>query len=164
MAIAFSDTIANLTMQAGAEVSLLLPEATGETGDIAYTLAPALPDGLLFNQTTRRITGAAEAPSAEANYTYTATDTLGSASLTFSITITADLESRGDGFLDDDREAYRNINDVLRGVATKAQLSYSIASRELQYRSISELKELEQYFAWQIRFAKSGSVVRAVED
>ena len=161
MAIAFSDTIANLTMKAGAEVALLLPEATGETGDIAYTLAPALPDGLIF--TTRRITGAAETPSAETTYTYTATDSLGSAELTFTITITTYLGTRGDGSLDDDREAYRNINAVLRGVATKAQLSYSIASRELQYRSISELKELASYFAQQIRYAESGSVLRNVE-
>ena len=163
MAIAFSDTIADLTMRAGAEVSLLLPEASGETGDIAYTLTPALPDGLSFSDSTRRITGAAEVVSAEATYTYTATDTLGSASLTFTITITADLESRGDGSLDDDREAYQAINATLRGVATKAQLSYSIASRELQYRSISELKELASYFAQQIRYAESGSVLRNVE-
>ena len=163
MAITFSDTIADLTMKAGAEVSLLLPEASGETGDIAYILAPALPDGLSFSATTRRITGAAEAPSAETTYTYTATDSLGSASVTFTITITTYLESRGAGSLSDDLEAYQAVNATLRGVATKAQLSYSIGTRELQYRSISELRELSAFFARQIRWARTGQVIRSVE-
>ena len=163
MPIIFSDTIPDLIMRAGEAVSLLLPEATGETGDIVYVLAPALPDGLSFSATTRRITGAAEENSAETLYTYTATDDIGSASLTFSITITIYLNSRGAGSLEDDIEAYQNVNALLRGRATKDVQNYTINGRSLEHHSISELRELAAYFGQQIRYARSGQVLRNVE-
>ena len=74
-----------------------------------------------------------------------------------------DLDSRGTGSLEKDIEAYQAINAVLRGSAAKEHLSYAINGREMQYRSISELKSLAAYFAKQIRYAQSGTILRNVE-
>ena len=73
--------------------SLALPEATGGTGNITYTLMPHLPTGLEFNATTRMVTGTPTTTTAAAiPYTYTATDSASSpltASLTFTVTVNA---------------------------------------------------------------------------
>ena len=75
----------------------------------------------------------------------------------------ADLESRGTGSNQADKDAYHAVNAVLRGRATHSQKRFSINGRELEEMSISELKELAAYFAQQIRYAKSERVIRAVE-
>ena len=65
-----------------------LPVATGGDGDIRYTLDPSPPDGLRFDAGTRTLTGVPLAVSAEAIYTYTATDEDGDeASLSFKIEV-----------------------------------------------------------------------------
>ena len=55
---------------------LVLPESTGGTAPLTYSVAPALPAGLTFDATTRTIAGTPQAAS-EAVYTYTVTDANG---------------------------------------------------------------------------------------
>ena len=60
---------------------LVLPEASGGTAPLTYSLSPALPAGLAFDAATRTIAGTPQA-AAETAYTYTVTDANGaSASL-----------------------------------------------------------------------------------
>ena len=71
--------------------SLTLPEATGGTGDIAYTLSPTTtPAGITFTASTRILSGNPTATAASATFTYTATDEDGTtAELTFTIVVAA---------------------------------------------------------------------------
>ena len=70
---------------------LTLPEATGGTGTVTYTLAP-LPDGLTFTATTRVLSGTPTAMEA-VTATYIAMDTNGaSQSTTFTITVADEVE------------------------------------------------------------------------
>ena len=55
---------------------LTLPEGTGGTAPLTYTLSPALPAGLTFDAVTRTIAGTPRAES-ETVYTYTVTDANG---------------------------------------------------------------------------------------
>ena len=77
--------------------SLALPEATGGTGNLTYTLMPHLPTGLEFDATTRMVTGTPTTTTAAAiPYTYTATDSASSpltSSLTFTVTVSAAASS-----------------------------------------------------------------------
>ena len=64
---------------------LVLPEGTGGTAPLTYSLSPALPAGLTFDPATRTIAGTPQAAS-EAVYTYTVTDANGaSASLALEV-------------------------------------------------------------------------------
>ena len=83
-------TIANQSFVVGDAVNLLLPEATGGVDARTYALSPALPSGLVFDATTRRITGAPTGRFSSNTFTYTATDSEGAtAELTFTIVVTA---------------------------------------------------------------------------
>ena len=53
---------------------LTLPEVTGGTPPITYSLTPALPAGLTFDAATRTISGTPLAASPATEYTYTVTD------------------------------------------------------------------------------------------
>ena len=87
-------TIANQSFVVGTEVDLLLPDATGGVGDRTYSLSPTLPSGLVFNATTRRITGTPTGRFSSDTFTYTATDSEGtSVDLTFTIVVTAPVIS-----------------------------------------------------------------------
>ena len=67
---------------------LALPEATGGTGTVTYTLAP-LPDGLTFTATTRVLSGTPNT-AATTELTYTATDDNGSTAMdTFTVIVAA---------------------------------------------------------------------------
>ena len=55
---------------------IVLPEASGGTAPLTYSLSPALPAGLTFDAATRTIAGTPRA-AAEAVYTYTVTDVNG---------------------------------------------------------------------------------------
>ena len=64
---------------------LVLPESTGGTAPLTYSVSPALPAGLTFDATTRTIAGTPQAAS-ETVYTYTVTDANGaSASLALQV-------------------------------------------------------------------------------
>ena len=63
---------------------LTLPAATGGTGTLTYSLSPALPAGLRFDERTRRLSGTPTETRASTVYTYTVTDARGATdSLTF---------------------------------------------------------------------------------
>ncbi len=83
-------TIANQTFRRAQPIApLVLPEASGGVSPINYTLAPTLPTGLSFDSATRTISGTpTEVTQGPLPYTYTATDTNGSAdSLHFTIEV-----------------------------------------------------------------------------
>ena len=86
-----SKRIANRRWKVGSAVDVTLPEATGGTGTITYSLSPTAPDGVSFTARTRRLTGTPTGRFALATFTYTATDGNGnSVELTFTIVVTAD--------------------------------------------------------------------------
>ena len=70
---------------------IVLPQATGGTGAVSYTLAPAtLPRGLTWTASTRTIAGTPSQVTAATTYTWTATDAGGVAvALTFSLQVWA---------------------------------------------------------------------------
>ena len=75
-------TSSGISIVVGQRVAgIVLPEASGGTAPLTYTLSPALPAGLSFDAATRTIAGTPSAEG-EAVYTYTVTDANGaSASL-----------------------------------------------------------------------------------
>ena len=89
-----SGTIANQTWGVDAAESLTLPEATGGTGTITYSLSPTLPDGVTFTAATRVLAGTPTGRFTSATFTYTATDgNSDTVELTFTIVVTADAIS-----------------------------------------------------------------------
>ena len=83
-----SETIADQTWETDTAVDLTLPASTGGAGGTEYTLSPALPAGLTFDETARTITGTPTAALTSTEYTYTATDDDGTAiSLTFDVSV-----------------------------------------------------------------------------
>ncbi len=94
MPLAFAEgmMIADIGVTAGSEMdSVVLPEASGGSGDISYSVSE-LPDGVSFDPATRTISGTPTTADTT-EVTYTATDSGGAtASLTFSITVNAMLE------------------------------------------------------------------------
>lgn len=88
----FAQTIANQTFPVGEPiVPLILPETTGGTAPINYSLTPILPAGLNFNSSTRTINGTpTQETTAPVQYTYRATDAGGkTADIQFSIEVTS---------------------------------------------------------------------------
>ena len=70
--------------------SLTLPAAGGGTAPLTYSLSPALPAGLRFNQVTRELNGTPTSSLSPTPYTYTVTDATGAtATLIFSLTVSA---------------------------------------------------------------------------
>jgi len=81
------------TGSVGIAVDVQLPPATGGVSPYAYSLSDDLPDGLTFDDRTRRITGTPTTPGSN-DVTYTATDSDGpasTASRTFAFTISPAL-------------------------------------------------------------------------
>ena len=90
---AFGDaSIADKTwMQRDAITPFTLPTATGGDGTLTYSLSPNLPGGVV-KSAAHRVSGTPTASSARTRYTWTATDADGdAASLSFHISVTADL-------------------------------------------------------------------------
>ena len=84
------DIAKQLFTRGTAIAAVVLPEADGGAAPYAYTVEPALPPGLAFDEGTRTIRGTPAAVTLERAYTYTASDTTGSAaSLTFTIEVVA---------------------------------------------------------------------------
>ena len=94
MGLAFAEgtMVDDVVSTAGAAMpDVVLPEAAGGSGDIAYSVSD-LPAGLSFDPAMRTISGTPEA-AGSTDVTYTATDSEGAtATLTFSITVNAALE------------------------------------------------------------------------
>ncbi len=87
--IHFADGVADQTFTMGAAITaLVLPEAASGTSPYTYTLEPALPAGLTFDQATRTLSGTPTVVTPATPYTYKAADANGSTdSLTFSIEV-----------------------------------------------------------------------------
>ena len=86
-----SETIDDQAWTVGTAESLTLPEATGGTGTITYSLSPTtLPDGVTFIPGTRVLAGTPTGRFTSATFTYTAEDADGTTvDLTFTIVVTA---------------------------------------------------------------------------
>ncbi len=85
-----SESINNQAWVVGTADSITLPEATGGTGTITYSLSPTLPAGKTFTASTRVLSGNPTGRFSSATFTYTATDTAGTTNvLTFIIVVTA---------------------------------------------------------------------------
>ncbi|MCY3968688.1 MAG: NBR1-Ig-like domain-containing protein [Acidobacteria bacterium] len=70
--------------------ALTLPAASGGDGALTYTLAPALPTGVTFTESTRIVSGTPTAVQAKTAYTYKATDSDGdAATISFEIGVAA---------------------------------------------------------------------------
>ena len=87
-----SEAIANQAWEVDTAItSLTLPEATGGTGTITYSLSPTVPAGITFSAGNRRVSGTPTGRFSVATFTYTATDGNGATvELTFTIVVTAD--------------------------------------------------------------------------
>ena len=85
-------TVSSQTYRVGSTIAdLALPAATGGDGAIAYTLTPALPNGLTFDADARVVAGTPAERSAATEYVYAATDEDGdTATLTFEIEVEPD--------------------------------------------------------------------------
>ena len=104
-------TISNISATAGTAIqSVTLPEATDpDAGDlITYTVTPTLPAGLTFTASERELDGTPTAVSAEADYTYTASDGEFSDTLMFTIQVSAPSNS-APAFNDDNNSTTRTI-------------------------------------------------------
>ena len=89
-----ADTIPNQTYLVSATVNLTLPDASGGTGTLSYTLTDASTVELAFTSTststTRTLTGTTPTTPATTTLTYTVTDAdLDTASLVFTVTVVA---------------------------------------------------------------------------
>ena len=70
--------------------TLTLPQATGGTAPLVYSLSPALPAGLRFTPSTRELSGTPTSTLAATTYTYMVADGSGAtAMLTFSLSVEA---------------------------------------------------------------------------
>ncbi len=81
-----------LSFVAGEKIApVTLPAASGGSGALTYSVAPALANGLAFDAATRQISGTPAAAADAVNYTLTAADEDGNtAELAFTVTVTGD--------------------------------------------------------------------------
>ncbi len=87
-----SATVESMLYDTGTAITpIVLPQATGGTGAVSYTLSPTtLPRGLTWTASTRTVAGTPSAVTAATTYTWTATDAGGVAvALTFSLRVWA---------------------------------------------------------------------------
>ena len=85
-----SSTIADQSyVKDTAIATLTLPQATGGSGSVTYSLSPSLPNGLSFDAAARTITGTPTAAATGATYRYSATDGTDTVMLSFSLEVTA---------------------------------------------------------------------------
>ena len=95
-AVQFADKIADQSFARAQPITpLVLPEATRGVAPITYALTPALPAGLGFDPSSRKISGTPTGvTTAPVRYTYTANDAAGSAdSLLFSIEVYSPVDA-----------------------------------------------------------------------
>ena len=79
--------IADQRYQVDNSVNLLLPAATGGSGELTYSISPTMGNGLTFNSSTRTVKGESTFAADTVTYTYTVTDAKGETDqLSFTIT------------------------------------------------------------------------------
>ena len=89
-----SSTIANQSYVKDTAIdALTLPQATGGSGTITYSLSPSLPNGLSFDATARTISGTPTATGA--TYRYSATDGADTVTLSFTLEVAQAEEGAG---------------------------------------------------------------------
>ena len=90
-AFADSASIDNIVATVGMPIEgVFLPEATDPDGDsVFHWISPTLPRGLTFNYETRALTGTPSAAMSQTAYTYTASNSGGSDTIGFFITVNA---------------------------------------------------------------------------
>jgi len=128
-----SETIDNQVYITGTMTNLpvTLPVATGGNGALIYSLTPALPSGLSFNENTRVISGT-PASAASGTYTYTVTDEDGDTNqITFRITVEADTEPDFDSTTIPTQMVYTTGRPLTLPAATGGNppVTYSITPR-----------------------------------
>ena len=97
--VTFTEVIADHSLPlAQPMIPLVLPEATGGAPPLDYTLTPALPEGLAFDDSTRTISGTPTVVTSAAVYTFKATGANGSTDhLVFSIRVHSPGGDQRDG-------------------------------------------------------------------
>ena len=97
----FAGTAMVFTVDEAIDPAVPLPKATGGDGTLRYTLTPALPPGLSFDEATRTLSGTPAEAFPETDYTWTVTDIDGEEDkLEFSVA----AASEGTGTIADDDE------------------------------------------------------------
>jgi hypothetical protein len=88
-AVVATQAVASKTLSADVAATAFTPvTGTGGTGSLAYSVSPALPDGLEMDPDTGAVSGTATAGASEAVYTVTVTDAvLATATATFSLSV-----------------------------------------------------------------------------
>ncbi len=100
---------------------LVFPEAAGGSEPYAYSLRPTLPAGLIFDDSTRTISGTPTELLARTAYTYAATDADGRAdSLTFAIEVLSPLHILGAGDIPSEFAVHGNHPNPFRHVTRLA--------------------------------------------
>ena len=85
-----STQIQDMVLLVGHRVSVRLPEATGGTGTVRYSLSGSMPPGVTFEASTRLLSGTPTTATGRVTYTYVATDNSNAtAQLTFTIRVQA---------------------------------------------------------------------------
>ena len=86
---AFSGTVADQTFEQNQDIgTITLPDATGGSGSLTYTLTPNLPAGLTFDASARTLTGTPTSAADQTKYSYTVTDDRDSTdAITFNIQV-----------------------------------------------------------------------------
>ncbi len=97
-----SEMIDDKEYMTGTAVTEILPAATEGNGTLTYSLTPALPDGLDFNEIAREISGTPTTVTSKTMYTYTVTDDDGDTDqIKFGITVGSDVPTFGGETIDD---------------------------------------------------------------
>ena len=107
--------------------SVTMPEATGGNEPLTYSMSPSPPAGIMFDSTTRVLSGTPTAPSPLTTYTYTVTDADGDTEeLTFTIVV-----NESDVVADAGAEERESVADTIRAVtgATTANITTNIGTR-----------------------------------
>ena len=130
------ETISNQSWVVGTSVNVSLPEATGGTGAIVYSLTPTLPQGTAFNASTRALGGIPTTVFVSTTFTYTATDEDGNTvELTFTLAVAVAPPSLHNTFIFRDCVNYRNngarvaehgnASNIIRAVADNDRETFS---------------------------------------
>lgn len=87
--IHFTREYTDISATADSEIPSQTPATTGGYGSTSYAISPAVPGGMSFRTSDGRISGTPSTPQSVATYTVSASDSSGSVTTTFTITVSA---------------------------------------------------------------------------